>query len=184
MQQISHLSHRNLALLTFGWRHLLLTVAALRFDISLSAPAPGQRGHIQRPLGPLQHSDGRHLRPDLQRGGLQRDHDDALETLERRQELETHSQGEGNTPRLCLSSSVSDYSRKPLVSPLGCLSISFFFMHPFVFIVVPDPAGVSVKNRRRERASENERQHLHCQSPDRVSLCREGWERSGDTHSY
>lgn len=53
----------------------------------------GERSHVQWPMGTLQLSDGWHLRSDLQRGGLQRDHDYALETPEGWQELETHPQG-------------------------------------------------------------------------------------------
>lgn len=48
-------------------------------------------------------------------------------------------------------------------------------------IPVPDTAGVPVKDRWWSRAPENERQHLHRQSPHRVSLCRKGWQRSGNT---
>lgn len=72
--------------------------------------------------------------------------------------------------------------------------VSLFFFHPYTFlyhinvfivmlfsILVPDTAGVPVEDRWRPCASENERQHLHCQSPHRVSLCRKGWQRSGDT---
>lgn len=49
-----------------------------------------------------------------------------------------------------------------------------------VFTPVPDAAGVPAEDRRRPRASEDERQHLHRQSPHRISLRRKGRKRSGD----
>lgn len=45
---------------------------------------------------------------------------------------------------------------------------------------VSDTAGVPVEDGGRSRAPENERQHLHCQSPHRISLRGKGRQRSGD----
>lgn len=74
----------------------------------------------------------------------------------------------------------SSLEKKENCSKLYGWSDYFLFTFLIDVISVTDTTGVPAKDRWWSRASENERQHLHRQSPHRVSLCRKGWERSGD----
>lgn len=56
--------------------------------------------------------------------------------------------------------------------------ISLFYVVSFK--LVSDTFRVPVEDWWWSCAPENEGQYLHCESPHRVSLCRKGWERSGD----
>lgn len=59
-------------------------------------PGKSARGHLERPMGSVQHLDGGDSRPHLQRDGLHGDHADDLEAAQRpRQELAARVQGSG-----------------------------------------------------------------------------------------